>query len=75
IYAHIVGSCAFSPSGCPITQHKFIDFYYGTLNATNSINYPTSSAVVVAVWKAITVWAATGTTVPYLNFNDWLHFS
>ncbi|KAF7344100.1 Chitin synthase [Mycena venus] len=75
IYAGIVGSCAFASGGCPITQQNFIDFYYGTLTAINTANFPSSSAVVIALWNAITAWAATGSTVPYLNFNDWLHFS
>ncbi|KAJ7500671.1 hypothetical protein B0H11DRAFT_1856122 [Mycena galericulata] len=75
VYAPIVGSCAFASGGCPITQQNYIDFYYGTLTAINTANYPSSSAVVIAFWDAITAWTATGTTVPYLNFNDWLHFS
>ncbi|KAJ7734350.1 hypothetical protein DFH07DRAFT_928493 [Mycena maculata] len=76
IYAGIVGSsCAFAPGGCPITQQNYIDFYYGTLTAIDTANYPSSSAVVIVWWDAITAWAATGSTVPYLNFNDWLHFS
>ncbi|KAJ7651431.1 hypothetical protein FB45DRAFT_1051156 [Roridomyces roridus] len=75
IYAGIVGSCAFAPGGCPITQQNYIDFYYGELTAINSANFPVSNDVVIAWWNAITAWAATGPTVPYLNFNDWLHFS
>ncbi|KAJ7881191.1 hypothetical protein B0H13DRAFT_2667684 [Mycena leptocephala] len=75
IYAVIIGSCAFASGGCPMTQQNFIDFYYGTLTAINTANFPSSSAVVVGLWNAITAWAATGSTVPYLNFNDWLHFS
>ncbi|KAJ7861737.1 hypothetical protein B0H14DRAFT_2349924 [Mycena olivaceomarginata] len=75
IYAGIVGSCAFASGGCPITQQNYIDFYYGELTAVNSNNFPSSTAVVIALWNAIVAWAATGSTVPYLNFNDWLHFS
>ncbi|KAJ7614864.1 hypothetical protein FB45DRAFT_936253 [Roridomyces roridus] len=75
IYAPIVGSCAFATGGCPITQQNYIDFYYGQLSAINTANFPSSNAVVIAFWNAITAWAATGATVPYLNFNDWLHFS
>ncbi|KAJ7310018.1 hypothetical protein DFH08DRAFT_1049527 [Mycena albidolilacea] len=75
IYAGIVGSCAFASGGCSITQQNYIDFYYGELTAINSANFPSSNAVVIAFWNAITVWAATGSSVPYLNFNDWLHFS
>ncbi|KAJ7500677.1 hypothetical protein B0H11DRAFT_786776 [Mycena galericulata] len=75
VYAPIVGSCAFASGGCPITQQNYIDFYYGTLTAIDTANYPSSTAVVIAFWDAITAWTATGTTVPYLNFDDWLHFS
>ncbi|KAJ7644905.1 hypothetical protein FB45DRAFT_1053538 [Roridomyces roridus] len=75
IYAPIVGSCAFASGGCPITQQNYIDFYYGELTAINTANFPSSNTVVIAWWDAITAWAATGATVPYLNFNDWLHFS
>ncbi|KAJ7086332.1 hypothetical protein B0H15DRAFT_782058, partial [Mycena belliarum] len=59
----------------PITQQNYIDFYYGELSAIHTANFPTSLDVVIALWQAISVWAATGATVPYLNFNDWLHFS
>ncbi|KAK6995938.1 chitin synthase, partial [Favolaschia claudopus] len=58
-----------------ITQQNYIDFYYGQLTAVNSANFPSSSAVVKAFWSVITTWAATGSTVPYKNFNDWFHFS
>ncbi|KAJ7618103.1 hypothetical protein DFH06DRAFT_1144937 [Mycena polygramma] len=103
VYAPIVGSCAFASGGCPITQQNYIDFYYGQLSAINSANFPaisyhdsvgescSSSAIVVAFWQAMTIWAATGSSVPYLkqvpsffcvqslirraSFNDWLHFS
>ncbi|KAF7343140.1 Chitin synthase [Mycena venus] len=67
IYAGIVGSCAFASGGCPITQQNYIDFYYGELTAINTANYPTSSDIVIALWNAITVWAAMGSTVPYLK--------
>ncbi|KAK7059959.1 chitin synthase [Favolaschia claudopus] len=75
IYAGIVGDCAWNAGGCPITQQNYIDFYYGELSAINSANYPSSNSVVISFWNAITTWAATGNSVPYLNFNDWLHFS
>ncbi|KAJ7617122.1 hypothetical protein FB45DRAFT_1034423 [Roridomyces roridus] len=75
IYAPIVGDCAWASSGCPITQQNYIDFYYSELTAINTANYPSSNTVVIAWWNAITAWAATGSTVPYLNFDDWLHFS
>ncbi|KAJ7814784.1 hypothetical protein B0H14DRAFT_3476798 [Mycena olivaceomarginata] len=47
---------------------NYVDFYYGEL--TTATIFP-----VIALWNAIVAWAATGSTVPYLNFNDWLHFS
>ncbi|KAF8144304.1 hypothetical protein K438DRAFT_1459280, partial [Mycena galopus ATCC 62051] len=75
IYANIVGSCAWASGGCPITQQNYIDFYYGELTAINTANWPSSTNVVIAFWNAITAWAATGSTVPYENFNDWLHYS
>ncbi|KAK7013688.1 chitin synthase [Favolaschia claudopus] len=71
IYNGIVMGC----TSCAITQQNYIDFYFGQLTAVNSANFPISSAVVKAFWSVITTWAATGSTVPYKNFNDWLHFS
>ncbi|KAJ7624380.1 hypothetical protein FB45DRAFT_82299 [Roridomyces roridus] len=71
IYAKFVRNC----TTCAITQQNYIDYYYGQLTAINSANLPSSSAVVKAFWAAITAWAATGDTVPYKNFNDWLLFS
>ncbi|KAK6995928.1 chitin synthase [Favolaschia claudopus] len=71
IYNGIVMGC----TSCAITQQNYIDFYYGQLTAVNSANFPSSIDVVKAFWSAITTWAATGSTVPYMNFNDWLHFS
>ncbi|KAF8487930.1 hypothetical protein JB92DRAFT_1461889 [Gautieria morchelliformis] len=81
VYAPIVGSCAFASGGCPITQKKYIDFYYGSISAINSTIFPVSSSIVIALWSSIVSWTgfcgsncSTG-SVPYLNFNDWLHLS
>ncbi|KAF8881355.1 hypothetical protein BD779DRAFT_1445531, partial [Infundibulicybe gibba] len=81
IYAPIVGSCAFAPGGCSITEQNFIDFYFGSISAINSPVFPVSPDIVIALWASIVSWTGfcgsncnTG-SVPYLNFNDWLHFS
>ncbi|KAK7043324.1 chitin synthase [Favolaschia claudopus] len=71
IYAGIVGGC----TSCAITQQNYVDFYYGQLTAINTANWPSSNAVVQALWSAITAWTATSLSVPYQNFNDWLHYS
>jgi len=75
IYAAIVGDCAYASGGCPITQQNFIDFYYGSLTAISSGTYPSSPNTVIAWYQSIAAWTATGNTVPYTNFNDWLHYS
>ncbi|KAG9220272.1 hypothetical protein CCMSSC00406_0006337 [Pleurotus cornucopiae] len=75
IYASIVGSCAWDPNGCPITEQNYIDFYYATLTAISTSGWPSSVGVVTGYWSPILTWAATGTTIPYTNFNDWLRYS
>ncbi|KAF5391505.1 hypothetical protein D9757_002475 [Collybiopsis confluens] len=75
IYAGIVGDCAWQPGGCPITQQNYIDFFYGTLSAINSNAFPDVNNVISNWWSHIQQWTATGETIPYLNFNDWLHWS
>ncbi|KAF7359638.1 hypothetical protein MVEN_00687700 [Mycena venus] len=73
VYESIVGSCA--PS-CPITQQNYIDFVYGQMTAAGVTNFPASSADVVSQWwDPIVQWTATGATIPYQNFDDWLHYS
>jgi len=74
IYAGIVGDCAYAAGGCPISQQNYIDFYYRTLTQLNSSAFPSSNTV-IAWWSAIASWTATGNTIPYTNFNDWLHYS
>ncbi|KAJ7154495.1 hypothetical protein C8R46DRAFT_439183 [Mycena filopes] len=74
IYGSIVGSC--SATGCPITQQNYIDFIYGQMSAVNVTQWPDLNSVVLAQWwKPITTWTATGNSIPYSNFNDWLHYS
>ncbi|KAJ6541038.1 hypothetical protein DFH09DRAFT_1031901 [Mycena vulgaris] len=74
IYGHIVGNCA--PSNCPITKQNYIDFIYGQMSAAGVTVWPSSvDDVVKAWWEPIVAWTATGETIPYSNFNDWLHWS
>ncbi|KAI0029639.1 hypothetical protein K488DRAFT_88531 [Vararia minispora EC-137] len=78
VYASIVGNCAWAQGGCPITQQNFVDLVYSELAATGSNIWPTSAQVLINdriapifTWTNFTV--AEG--VPYLNFNDYLHYS
>ncbi|KAJ7676694.1 hypothetical protein DFH06DRAFT_976520 [Mycena polygramma] len=73
IYGTIVGDCA--SSGCPITQQNYIDFVYGQMSAADVSTWPSSADVVSQWWDPITAWTATGDSIPYSNFNDWLHWS
>ncbi|KAJ7752900.1 hypothetical protein B0H16DRAFT_1545299 [Mycena metata] len=74
IYGNIVGPCA--STGCPITQQNYIDFIYSSMSAANVTEWPSSvNDVISQWWNPITAWAATGDSIPYSNFNDWLHWS
>ncbi|KAF5387381.1 hypothetical protein D9757_005729 [Collybiopsis confluens] len=75
IYAGIVGQCAWQEGGCPITQQNYIDFVYGALSDVGTSSWPDVNSVIDNWWQYITKWTATGETVPYTNFNDWLHYS
>ncbi|KAH8813786.1 hypothetical protein DL96DRAFT_504244 [Flagelloscypha sp. PMI_526] len=76
IYAQIVGNCAWNqPEACPITQQNFIDFIYGQIQLTDSKPWPSSVDVVINWYKYITDWTKTGDTIPYHNFDDFLHYS
>ncbi|THU82604.1 hypothetical protein K435DRAFT_691204 [Dendrothele bispora CBS 962.96] len=75
LYADIVGSCAWQEGGCSMTRQNFIDFIYGCLSSINASDYPSPDQVINNWWAALTSWTGTGETIPYLNFNDWLHFS
>ncbi|KAJ7676883.1 hypothetical protein DFH06DRAFT_976191, partial [Mycena polygramma] len=75
IYGTIVGDCA--SSGCPISQQNYIGFVYGQMSSANVTDWPSPSDVTVVSqwWDPITAWTATGESIPYSNFNDWLHWS
>ncbi|KAJ7118121.1 hypothetical protein C8R44DRAFT_673623 [Mycena epipterygia] len=74
IWSSIVGSC--SATGCPMTQQNYIDFIYGSMSAAGVTEWPSSvNDVISQWWDPIVKWTATGETVPYSNFNDWLHWS
>ncbi|KAJ7579006.1 hypothetical protein C8J56DRAFT_334602 [Mycena floridula] len=76
LYAEIVGDCAWAPGGCPLSFQNFVNFVYGSLSAINSEFWPDSvDQVKTDWWTPITTWTAKPSTIPYLNFNDWLHFS
>ncbi|KAI0757834.1 hypothetical protein C8Q80DRAFT_1265676 [Daedaleopsis nitida] len=82
IYAGIVGDCAFQPGGCSLTWQPFVDWFYNTIQSTNTNIWPESGDVVLGWWANIATWTGfcTGTScvdgaIPYNNFNDWYHFS
>ncbi|KAJ6563801.1 hypothetical protein B0H19DRAFT_942478, partial [Mycena capillaripes] len=60
---------------CPITQQNYIDFVYGQMTAAGVTNWPASADVVSQWWDPIVQWTATEATIPYQNFDDWLHYS
>ncbi|KAL1712910.1 hypothetical protein EV715DRAFT_259034 [Schizophyllum commune] len=75
IYAGIVGDCAWQPNGCPITQQNYIDFIYGTLSEIGSGDWPSSVDTLLSEgWQPLLDWAKTGETIPYTNFDDFLHY-
>ncbi|KAK0218831.1 hypothetical protein IW262DRAFT_1297964 [Armillaria fumosa] len=76
IYADIVGDCAWQEGGCPITFQNYVDFYYGALSAIGSTVWPSDVDFVrTNWWDYILDWTLTGDTLPYTNFDDWLHYS
>ncbi|PBK62654.1 hypothetical protein ARMSODRAFT_963957 [Armillaria solidipes] len=76
IYASIVGDCAWQEGGCPITFQNYVDFYYGALTAIGSTVWPSDVEFVrTNWWNYILDWTLTGDTLPYTNFDDWLHYS
>ncbi|KAJ7048778.1 hypothetical protein C8F01DRAFT_1379508 [Mycena amicta] len=81
VYAPMVGSCAFASGGCPVTWTDLVNYFYNTIQATNTNNWPSSGDDVLSWWSDIATWTAfcSGTLcvngqIPYLNLNDWLHF-
>ncbi|KAH8827310.1 hypothetical protein DL96DRAFT_1244534 [Flagelloscypha sp. PMI_526] len=76
IYAQIVGDCAWNqPEACPITQQNYIDFIYGQIQQTENPSWPSSVDQVITMFKYILTWTATGSTTPYHNFDDFLHYA
>ncbi|PBK83285.1 hypothetical protein ARMGADRAFT_945032 [Armillaria gallica] len=76
IYASIVGDCAWQEGGCPITFQNYVDWYYGALTAIGSTVWPSDVEFVrTNWWNYILDWTLTGDTLPYTNFDDWLHYS
>ncbi|KAJ7116203.1 hypothetical protein C8R43DRAFT_1137884 [Mycena crocata] len=73
IYASIVGDCA--ASNCPITEQNYVDFIYSAMSDAKVTTWPDVDYVLTNYWKPILAWTATGDSVPYSNFNDWLHWS
>ncbi|KAI0029638.1 hypothetical protein K488DRAFT_55939, partial [Vararia minispora EC-137] len=77
VYASIVGGCAWDQGGCPITKQNFIDLVYSELSNSGRNVWPTSVDVLVND-RIAPIFTWTGFTeaqgVPYLNFNDYLHY-
>ncbi|KAJ7060404.1 hypothetical protein C8F01DRAFT_1370031 [Mycena amicta] len=69
VWTSIVGT------GAVMTQQNFIDFVYGAMSAAEVTTWPSYDDVVKNWWDPIVAWTATGETIPYKNFNDWLHWS
>ncbi|KAJ7021293.1 hypothetical protein C8F04DRAFT_1141348 [Mycena alexandri] len=74
VYATIVGSAA-AAANAPITQQNYIDFVFGQMSAAGVTQWPTAAEVISNWWTPIKTWTATGNSIPYSNFNDWLHYS
>ncbi|KAL1748027.1 hypothetical protein HDZ31DRAFT_71883 [Schizophyllum fasciatum] len=76
LYAGIVGDCAFAEGGCPVTQQNYVDFIYSTLSDIGSADFPSNVDTLISTgWQPILDWVKTNDSLPYGNFNDWLHFS
>ncbi|KAF9036890.1 hypothetical protein BDZ89DRAFT_1061580 [Hymenopellis radicata] len=59
IYASIVGDCAWQEGG-----------------SIGSTAWPSSAEdVITQYWNPINEWTNTGATIPYTNFDDWLHYA
>ncbi|KAF5343227.1 hypothetical protein D9758_013391 [Tetrapyrgos nigripes] len=57
------------------SPNRTIDFVFGALSDIDTSSWPDVNNVINNWWTSIKDWTATGETVPYLNFNDWLRFS
>ncbi|KZV65834.1 hypothetical protein PENSPDRAFT_668105 [Peniophora sp. CONT] len=78
VYASIVGSCAYASGGCPVSEQNLVDLVYGQISAAGLTTYPTSGEELIQHYLTpIFTWTNFTTTegIPYLNFNDWLHYS
>ncbi|KAF5368538.1 hypothetical protein D9758_002475 [Tetrapyrgos nigripes] len=72
VFEEMTAGCS-SKKSCSMSHQNYIDFFYGSLSAINSNVWPNSTDQVTNWWNAITSWTKTGDTIPYHNFNDWLH--
>ncbi|TBU25013.1 hypothetical protein BD311DRAFT_670462 [Dichomitus squalens] len=82
IYFGMVGDCAFQPGGCSLTWQPFVDWFYNTIQATDTNIYPDDGDLVLGWWADIATWtdfcegdSCADSAIPYTNFNDWFHFS
>ncbi|KAI0823452.1 hypothetical protein BC628DRAFT_506599 [Trametes gibbosa] len=82
VYAAMVGSCAGQPSSCALTWQPFVDWFYNTIQQTNTNLWPDSGDDVLDRWAEIATWTAfckgdncIDSAIPYSNLNDWFHFS
>ncbi|KZV60649.1 hypothetical protein PENSPDRAFT_659450 [Peniophora sp. CONT] len=76
VYADIVGSCAYASTACGITQQNFVDFIYTQIGDEASATWPSDSGLLVSTYiTPLMDWTATGSSIPYANFNDWLHYA
>lgn len=58
--------------------YAFLSFrFHSALKSNLSFAGTTRSGVEVVSqwWTALTTWTATGDSVPYINFDDWLHYA
>ncbi|KAJ7053175.1 hypothetical protein C8F01DRAFT_1330405 [Mycena amicta] len=85
------GGCPVTWSACLLSRSihahlwsllaDLVNYFYNTIQATNTNNWPFSGDDVLSWWSDIATWTAfcSGTLcvngqIPYLNLNDWLHF-
>ncbi|KAK0447445.1 uncharacterized protein EV420DRAFT_1483808 [Desarmillaria tabescens] len=61
-------------AGALLPSRTTVDWFYGALSAVNATIWP-DFANVEANWGYILDWTLTGDTLPYTNFDDWLHYS
>ncbi|KAJ7837990.1 hypothetical protein B0H14DRAFT_2790234 [Mycena olivaceomarginata] len=76
----VAGSIPNLSAAVNLWQHcrllNFVDFIYGAMSSAGVTQWPSSvDDVLTEWWKPILAWTATGDSIPYSNFNDWLHWS